>query len=82
MFKFLNKRPNIISSFRRNYNDVSEYNHYRDIRLLEKYKDDLQKNKINSLTNEDKNIINKSFMYSYKDYRNYLLEEKYCKKKE
>lgn len=77
MFKFLNKRSNIISNFRRNYNDVCEYNHYRDIRLLEKYKNDLQKNKNNSsLSDEDNNIINKSFMYSYKDYRHMLLKEK------
>lgn len=75
MFKFLNKRPSIISSFRRNYNDVCEYNHYRDIRLLEKYKDDLQKNNSN-LNDEEQNILNKSFMYSYKDYRHMLLKEK------
>ena len=80
MFKFLNKRPIIISSFRRNYNDVYEYNHYRDIMLLEKYKDDLQKNKNNSnLSDEEQNILNKLVMYSYKDYRHMLLNEKMYK---
>ena len=85
MIKFFNRRPSFLSSLKhRNYNGVADYNHYRDARLHDKYAKDLFNNKYHGMkmSTEINDTIAKSVIYTYKDYRNYLLEEKYCKKKE
>ena len=83
MIKILNRRPLFFSSvMRRNYTELADYNHYRDVRLHDKYVKDIFDNKYHGMkmSNEINTTISKSMIYTYKDYRNYLLEEKYCKK--
>jgi len=85
MIKIFNRTPLFFSTIiRRNYNEVADFNHYRDTRLHDKYAKDIINNKFHGMkmSNEINTTISKSMIYTYKDYRNYLLEEKYCKKKE
>ena len=84
MIKIFNRRPLFFSSvMRRNYTELSDFNHYRDARLHDKYFKDVFNNKYHGMkmNNEINDTITNSILYTYKDYRNYLLQEKYIKNK-
>lgn len=81
MFNFI-KRSNILPFSIKRFNSEVTYNHYRDTRLLEKYAKDIAKNKYPQMkfSKEINNSISDSLVFSYKDYRNHLLQEFYKKK--
>jgi hypothetical protein len=82
MFNFIQKKSNILTLFIKRFNTTADFNHYRDTRLLDKYATDIASNKYyNMKFSKDINTtISNSLIFSYKDYRNHILQEFHKKK--
>ena len=81
MFNFLSRQKFTPKFYKKNYSDLVNFNHYRDVRLHDKYAKDIIKKKYNdiNMSNKVNDTISNSLIYTYKDYRNHLLQEKYKK---
>lgn len=81
MLKFVNKQRPFFKIYKKNYTDVADFNHYRDVRLHDKYASDIIKHRYSSInmSNKVNDTISTSLIYTYRDYRNHLLQEKYKK---
>ena len=81
MLKFVNKQRSFFKIYKKNYTITPDFNHYRDVRLHDKYAKDIIRHKYDNINMSSKvnDTISNSLVYTYKDYRNHLLQEKYKK---
>ena len=79
MFTYIKNKHNSLFRLNRNFHDSVTYNHYRDVRLLDKYACDVSNNLfVNKKLNVELNdSIAQSMVYSFRDFRNYRLQNKY-----
>ncbi len=81
MLKFINRQKYLSKIYKKNYTVAPDFNHYRDVRLHDKYAKDIIKHKYDNITMSStvNDTISSSLVFTYKDYRNHLLQEKYKK---
>ena len=81
MLKFFNRQKSLSKIYKKNYTIAPDYNHYRDVRLHDKFAKDIIQHRYSGINMSSKvnDIISNSLVFTYKDYRNHLLQAKYAK---